>query len=415
MSAGTVPPGEDCSNPIVLTPPGSGSYTRVTGNNQGYLADYPDTCEYPGTAADVMYSLTISSCRRLTFSLDTSGSTVGNDKFIEVFESGRCGGDAFLCNDDRNKFTALVWEGVGQRPTDSLGSFCGGELPAGTYYIRVSNASTGPGPYKLTVYDNGACACDITCVGGDALETTESRYDTTFYRTDPDGGCLITPPAFGAINCGTTLCGVGFNYQRKTFTNHLNRDTDWYLFTLTDRRVVHLSVNAEFPAIMGVVDTNNCLTPVALFYDSAVPACSWTNVSDTLDPGTYAVAIAPRYFVGNPLPSTYRAMLSCICIPGLKPADVTCRFDSADGTPIGTNYWNDIRVRWTADSAMAGVGTYTIYWNLNDNAFPGGSGWAVLATGITPVLGPRNTTYVDLNVVNATILRRFYVVVAVCE
>jgi hypothetical protein len=31
------------------------------------------------------------------------------------------------------------------------------------------------------------------------------------------------------------------------------------------------------------------------------------------------------------------------------------------------------------------------------------------------VLGPHNTTYVDLNVVNATILRRFYVVVAVCE
>jgi hypothetical protein len=414
-AAGTVPPGEDCSNPIVLTPPGSGSFTRVTGNNQGYVADYPDSCEYPGTAADVMYSLTISSCRRLIFSLDTSGSTVGNDKFIEVFESGRCGGDAFLCNDDWQNFAALAWEGVGRRPTELLGSFCGGELPAGTYYIRVSNSSTGPGPYKLTVYDNGACACDITCVGGDALETTESRYDTTFYRTDPDGGCLITPPAFGAINCGTTLCGVGFNYQRKTFTNHLNRDTDWYLFTLTDRRVVHLSVNAEFPAIMGVVDTNNCLTPVALFYDSAVPACSWTNVSDTLDAGTYAVAIAPRYFVGNPLPSTYRAMLSCICIPGLKPADVTCRFDSADGTPIGTNYWNDIRVRWTADSAMAGVGTYTIYWNLNDNAFPGGSGWAVLTSGITPVLGPRNTTYVDLNVVNATILRRFYVVVAVCE
>jgi len=67
---------------------------------------------------------------------------------------------------------------------------------------------------------------------------------------------------------------------------------------------------------------------------------------------------------------------------------MTCRFDSADGTPTGNNYWNDMRIRWTSDSAMVGTGTYSIYYNLNCDPFPGGSGWTQLASGITPVLFP---------------------------
>jgi hypothetical protein len=417
-AAGTPLPGEDCASALVLTPPPPLGSTQVTGSNVGYWADYVDSCGVytPSSSPDVIYSLTLTSCRRITFALDTFVTTTGGDKYISVYEAGQCGASALLCNDDISAFYAIAWEGTGQRPAYSLGSFCGGELPAGTYYIRVSNYSSGnAGQYKLTVYDNGPCACDITCQGGDVAEAAESRYDQTFITTDPDGGCNSTPVAFGSTACAQTLCGVAFNYQRRGIST-LYRDTDWYLFTLTDQRIVTLTIRAELDVFAGVVDTNLCVGPVVLFGDTAVPACSTRSYSDTLGAGIYAVTVAPRYWVGNPLPSQYRVTLDCACLVGPRPTDVTCIVDSADGTPTNWSYWNDIRIRWTADSTViAQNGRYTIYYNLNDNPYPGGTGWTQLATNIVPVAGAHATSYVDLNVVNATIARRFYVVVATCQ
>lgn len=416
-ATGTLPPGDDCAMALPLTLPAPNDTVRLEGTTVGYLANYVDSCDFTSSAPDVIYSFTLTECRRMAFRL------TGGDMHISLWEAGQCGTiNAFLCNDDQTYFDTLAWENPALRGTGTI-SFCGGEIPAGSYYIRVSRyGSSTTGLYQLTVFDYGACPCEIVCDGGDALETTENRYDRTFFTSDPDGGCNSEPVVFGAANCGTTVCGAAWTYQRVGTSLQGNRDTDWYLFTITDRKIVSVTLNAEFPAWVAVMDTNGCVSETALFGDTAVVACTPTTISDTLDAGTYAMVVLPRYFVGNPLPSQYRATLVCNCMAGPAPVDVTVKSDSLDGTPSPApinNYKNDVRLRWTADSSMAGTGTYKVYWNAAFNTFdpanPTSNGWAVLATGIVPVLGPHATTYDDLNVVNATNVKRYYIVVAECQ
>jgi hypothetical protein len=391
------PPGENCGNALVATPPNANDSTIVSGSTATFVADNPDTCEYISNGPDIYYSLTLTSCRRITMKLeDTAGGS--GDMHISVYESDRCGALAILCDDDKGNFDPIWWENPAQRGSYVFSSFLGGELPAGTYYLRVGRFSTGSGPYRLVIFDNGPCSCDLTCQGGDQIETAEDRYLANFPTTDPDGGCNSSPNVFGAIAIGQTVCGVGFNYLSHTDATHIDyfRDTDWYQFSVPTADTIHWTVTSEFRATVGLLSTT-CPSPGFVVADTA-DACSTKTASAYLSPGDYLAFVAPTRFVGNPLPSTYRATLSGAagCIP-----------DSVEDLTVfrALGLSSDVILRWTADLSFPG--TYTVYRNTFPDVFPGS--WAVLASGIPPT----TPQYVDTGVIGAN-PRRLYLVVGVC-
>lgn len=400
-------PGETCISPYILTPPAANDSVVATGTTTGRIADCVDSCEYASSAPDVFFSLTLTSCRRITMKLEDTGSS--GDMHISVYDgAAQCCVNAIMCNDDRGNFATLTFETPAQRPLYIFASFVGGELPAGTYLIRVSRyGSATTGNYRLVVFDNGACpACVITCQPQDVIEATENRYDQTFYLSDPNGGCNSTPPVFGAVNCSQTVCGVGFTYQRRGVSSN-SRDTDWYQFTTAQRGFVRLTINAGFPASIAVIDVTNCATPVILFGTTA-DACVETLIGDTLNAGTYAMTVLPTSFVGNPMPTRYRATLYCQP-PCSEPTDMTAYLVNADGGPIA----NDIQLRWFSQAGFPG--TYKIYVNNTLESFPGGAGWTVLTGNIPPNLTPPYaTTYNHLNV-TPTAARKYYLVVGECN
>jgi hypothetical protein len=277
-------------------------------------------------------------------------------------------------------------------------------LPAGTYFIRVGHFSSTASVYLLTVYDNGPCGCEpVACQGGDVIEAAEDRYAASFAWTDPDGGCGDSVVSFGALNCGATLCGVGFTYQPRAFGGALYRDTDWLNFTVSQTSLVTLTLNAGFPALFGFIDADTCSTAVLLAVDSTLTCLPGALVS-SLDPGTYTAFVAPLHFVGNPVPTPYRASLTCVS--ACQPDTVTDLVAYAVNQDGGGTF-NDILLRWNCDPTF--TGTYTIYYHtiVSGNQ----ETWTQLTSGIAP--NPVGITYYDLNAVDSN-ARRFYMIIGVC-
>ncbi len=401
------PPGETCNNPIVATPPSPGTPTVITGTTTGAIADCADSCNSTiarSSGPDHFISLTLASCARITMALDDG--TNNGDMYITVYESGNCCTNSILCNDDKSAFDTLYWETPGQRNPGGVTSFVGGELPAGTYLIRVARYTTSSGAYRLTIYDNGPCPCDVSCVGGDQAEAVEDRYNNAFNDNDPDGGCNNITPTYGTIVPGQTICGVGFNYLNPggTILRDYYRDTDWYTFSLAQPASMILTVNAEFMAQYGIISgPAACPNPPFAIQDTALE-CELTTINVDLAAGDYAMFVAPLNYVGNPMPSTYRASLTFACVPDTV-ANLTAYLVNVDGDPTA----NDIRLKWTALDGFGG--TYKVYMNTVMDAFPGT--WQEIATGITPVYGLNAMTYVhDDALIGGQ--RRFYLVISEC-
>jgi hypothetical protein len=164
-----------------------------------------------------------------------------------------------------------------------------------------------------------AAACTVTCQTGDIIECAETP-GVAHLTNDCDGGCFSTPPQFGSIACGQTVCGVGFTYNVGDTVDY--RDTDWYLFTLTEHDSVRVTAYAEFPVMIAIVDTDGCVNPSFIASVNNTFACSTTVlVSPCLAPGTYAVWVSPAGFTGITTPAEYRVTLQCypcgqiVCTP----------------------------------------------------------------------------------------------------
>jgi hypothetical protein len=117
---------------------------------------------------------------------------------------------------------------------------------------------------------------------------------------DINGGCNSEPPIFGSIALGQTVCG-------NAWAEGGTRDTDWYLFTVTQDTTVSWAVQADeeiAAIIVGGVDTCN---PVVI--DSAV-GCD-VVVTTCLTPGNYVAFVGPSVFDGFSCPGfTYEATLT---------------------------------------------------------------------------------------------------------
>jgi hypothetical protein len=237
-------------------------------------------------------------------------------------------------------------------------------IPAapGSYVLAVwSDLATDANRANDTLRVTVTTACGVTCQGGDVPEVTEVRTDPLYYLHDPDGGCNSLPPAYGAITCGQTVCGVGFTYVRTDTTpNQIYRDTDWYLFTTTQVETVRVTVTAEFPVQIGIVNgVSPCTAPAFIVSNTNAGVCLPTVATAAcLAPGTYAMFVSPNV-VGNGVPEPLRYRATLDCIPGNCPTppvnDFCANAIHLSGTVSGLA-WNNSAAQALAENSYCGMG-----------------------------------------------------------
>jgi len=216
----------------------------------------------------------------------------------------------------------------------------------------------------------GAAPCDAgECSGSEDVNEDEAC------GTDINGGCNSTPPVYtelGSLGVGetVTICG-------NTWADNNTRDTDWYLFTLTEFSTVTWTVNgggvdptSPGAPTIGFVITGSCPAAVIAVSSGTCPS----EVSACLPAGTYSVFAGLSVFAGFPCPGVpYTAALTVNPPDGCPepPANDTCvnaveifegetAFSTenafTDGPPLsagctsfGSNQiFNDIWYTWTA-------------------------------------------------------------------
>ncbi len=208
--------------------------------------------------------------------------------------NGDCNGDGQVNFDDIDPFVALI----------------------GTTYVE--RQWLGPN----TTCDQ--CPCIVICPSGSTPEAEPCGTDT-------NGGCNSIPPVFEPIACGETKCGTGW------FDGNM-RDTDWFELVLTQDSVINIKAQAEFPALVGLIEQRvvglpGCgnitgyLSPYAL-----VEPCELADLSTTCLPaGTYYVFIAPQFVGLVNCPADYT--LSVACQPcGPLPRGACCLSGACLGT-----------------------------------------------------------------------------------
>jgi hypothetical protein len=172
-------------------------------------------------------------------------------------------------------------------PTSTIASnySISGLSPNTDYEVQISADCGGGDLSGFTFSYNFQTSCGISACPVGATIEAEACGDSL------NNGCFITVPAYEAIACGETICGTAW-------ANSSNRDTDWYTFTLAQASTVTWSVDADFPALIGFVDTSTpCSNNVALFnvaFNSG--ECSNAVSVQNLAAGTWRVVVAVSVF-----------------------------------------------------------------------------------------------------------------------
>lgn len=146
--------------------------------------------------------------------------------------------------------------------------------------------------------------CAWTCAPGGVAE------GEVCLTADPDntnGGCNSTPTVYGAITPNVPICGTASTYM--SGTNQV-RDTDWYRFTVTTAGTYRVRVNAQFTALIGIqaniappgsACSSNAFVAGSSLTTTAAQNCTTVTAGTvTLNPGDYAVFVAPSVFTGFP-------------------------------------------------------------------------------------------------------------------
>jgi len=122
--------------------------------------------------------------------------------------------------------------------------------------------------------------CIIDCPPTATMEL-EACGDST------NDGCNLQTPVFGNIANGEVICGTAWK-------NQLNRDTDWYLFTITETSDVSILGQSEFDCQVAIIDIPTCQS-TKIMTAKNIDACTDYNVKyQGLSPGTYVAFIAPQ-------------------------------------------------------------------------------------------------------------------------
>ncbi|MEW6016013.1 MAG: FG-GAP-like repeat-containing protein [Candidatus Zixiibacteriota bacterium] len=226
-----------------------------------------------------------------------------------------------LCNSDYDTKLFVYRNGVSDYAACNE-DYCGDEglqsriwwlgLEAGnTYYIVVDGWGDQSGNYEITVdYFQDII---VQCPAGGMPEGEPSGCD---FPDTTNGGCNYDPPMFGFVSCGDTICGTAGRYSSKGTTR---RDTDWYQFTVSTLTNVTFAIEAEFPAICGIVPTDppgtgNCSQNTGSIKPNVMTMPGEKkSFSVILDAGTYWLFVAPRVYYLSPCDADYVVTMSCQC------------------------------------------------------------------------------------------------------
>ena len=203
--------------------------TTLQGTTVDATASMPPDCGNAVPTKDVWYKF-IGNGRTVT--IDTFGSAI--DTILAIY-CGPC--------DDLTCVMGLDVSG-GQETI----SFC--TKPLQKYYVSVSGVGGAEGAITVTMTCGAPCDC-VDCPYGASIEPEACGEDT-------NGGCNSDPQVFTPIDCYETVCGT-------VWAEEDSRDTDWYSFTLTERKVITWRAVAEFPLVLYIVDPD-CSTAYASGY-----------------------------------------------------------------------------------------------------------------------------------------------------
>ncbi|MBX3405314.1 MAG: hypothetical protein KF869_01015 [Phycisphaeraceae bacterium] len=219
-----------------------------------------------------------------------------------------CFGSQIVCNDDACGLQSTIAFPV---------------LAGNSYWIRISgyDGASDFGGFHISV----ATADCVACPPGATVIENEPECGHEDGPENPgrdtvNGGCNSSPPVFTPIVVGDTVCGTTM------VVAGTSRDTDWYSFTIAGGTEVTWTVTAEFPILIGFIDSP---CPQGAFIPGGVavaPACTETSVTLCLLPGTYYAFIACSTFA-NPIScggpdNRYLAHLTGVpCGPYVPPND----------------------------------------------------------------------------------------------
>lgn len=260
----------DCASATSLTH--GQTCVPTQGSVQGASASgVPVTCG--GTANnDVWYSFTATSANAI-ITVDPSALL---DPVMEIFD-GTCGNlNSIACVDN-----TLEGEAESIQFTNLV--------PGNTYFIRVYDwYATAPGTADFDICVEEFTPCNVQQPAGSIPEGETCGADI-------NGGCnMAGSPLFSPINCGDVIWG-------SAWANNGTRDSDWYSFSVNEPTTVTATVNAEFPAIVAIIDATDCNDLVILSSQVVSTSCTPTTVSHQFTgTGNYVVFVAPSLFEGYP-------------------------------------------------------------------------------------------------------------------
>ncbi|MFO0874904.1 MAG: hypothetical protein U0575_13170 [Phycisphaerales bacterium] len=122
-------------------------------------------------------------------------------------------------------------------------------------------------------------------------------------------GRLCVDLGYGSIECGETICGT-------LWADGGLRDTDWFLFTLASNASVEVTIEAELPVTLAVVDLpdGNCRLIAGTKIGKTGPCGGFVVIPFCATAGQHAIVAVPSVFEGYPCDSglnNYLLTLDC--------------------------------------------------------------------------------------------------------
>ncbi|RMF82979.1 MAG: hypothetical protein D6744_05570, partial [Planctomycetota bacterium] len=290
-----------------------------------------------GDGSDTCWLLWMSSGAGDAMSLLDDGTGAGFNT-VETFDLSFCllgsaGGVTGACCDDTTgvcteNVDAANCTGPGMRflangTCDALFPGCGEGaccMSDGTCNVMLEADCLAMGGNWLGA--NTTCdECPRVCPPGGIQENEPCGDDT-------NGGCNADPnnPPVQVINCGDTICGTGW------FDGSI-RDTDWYEVVVTAETELTWTVDTDFDALIGLVETTpagspDCADGTGSINPAAFPlAGSSASVTVCVGPGTYRFFVAPTFDAVVTCPAGYTATLTCA--PCVLPRGACCFTDGS--------------------------------------------------------------------------------------
>jgi hypothetical protein len=286
-----------------------------TGNTCDNIDNYDEVCPYTGsTSPDVVYSFTPAEDMCISVSLCNSWY----DTKVYIYEDGWTPGTFVECNDDN--FDCV-------NPPVSYTSWIPEAMVyAGhTYYIVVDGYYGACGDYVIEVTQVDCTPpCDVICYG--TPEGEGPCYDG--YVDNYNGGCNSYPYVYNVVPVGSpqTYCGMSGNYD-----NNYYRDTDWYLMWPCGGVPITVSVEAEFPVVLGFVDMTPGCPNITSFYSYVTAGeCEPVSMTEYLPMAQFSVFVSTSDWLNIPCDKEYE-----LTIEGY--------YEHCDPTAVEEQSWSTIK------------------------------------------------------------------------